>query len=453
MVKTLFVNRKREKEFIRKKLKSGKAEMIVIYGRRRVGKTFLLENVLKDAIFFTADLSSPYQLMNRFFDQIKPYLGIPENARIDQWDAFFQALENVIKRGKKVIVFDEFQYIPQKSDDFLSIMQRWWDCCLSKTNVKLFLCGSYIGMMEKIALDVSSPLYGRRTAQYKVHPFDFFDAQLLLKNMDCADRVRAYSAIGGIPLYLVELSQYSRFEEAILEKMLTPGEFLVEEGRFLILEEFKKDPSNYLAIIRAVASGKTTPSEISNETGIEHRKLATYLSKLLGLGIIKRLLPISLKRPSRKPLYYIEDNYLGFYFRYINPNIDLIYRGRGNDVLNMIKKTLSMHVSFTFEKIAQQYIEKLFLPEKIGKWWDKDAEIDVVAIKEDELIVAECKWRNKKTGAKTLHDLQRKTAQLLKSLDGFKPRKITYMLFSKSGFESELEDYRALLVDLNKLCT
>jgi len=450
----VFVNREREREFIERKLRSPRAELVVIYGRRRVGKTFLLENTLKDAIFFTADLSNPFLLMNRFFDQLKELNGIPERARIDDWDSFFQVLHQTVRLGKaRVFVFDEFQYIPQRSEEFLSVMQRWWDCCLSKTDVKIFLCGSSVGMMERIVMEVSSPLYGRRTGQYRVLPFDFFESQLLLNRMECHDRILSYATLGGIPLYLLEFQPYSFYNRALLEKLLTPGEFLVEEGKFLFLEEFKKDPSNYVSIMKSISSGRRTPNEISNDTGIEYRKLATYLSRLVELGIVGREYPFSLRTPPKKPLYYVKDEYLRFYFKYIYPNVERIYRGKGEDISREIFRDLHIHVSFVFEDIARQYITRLLNPDKIGRWWTSNAEIDIVAVKGDELIVGECKWRNKPMDFRILRDLEGKTSKLLESLN-FSPRIVRYFLFSKSGFDDSVSpSENVMLIDLRDLCT
>jgi hypothetical protein len=304
-------------------------------------------------------------------------------------------------------------------------------------------------MIEKIALQHNSPLYGRRTGQFKIMPMDFFDSSKFLKNYTIEDKVRIYSITDGIPLYLKELSDFDNLEEAIKSRIFSPGEFLVEEGRFLTMEEFKKDPSNYFSIIKAIAGGKTTPVEISNFSGIESRKISTYLSKLLSLELIKKEFPFSLGKPKKKPLYYINDEYIRFYFKYIFPNVDIIYRGHGEELAKNIIEKLNMHTSFTFEKISKQYIERTISPQKIGRWWHKDAEIDIVALKENKLIVGECKWTNKKVDNRILHKLQLNTQKMLDEL-GFEPDEITYYLFSKSGFINIEESNNTVLVDMKR---
>ncbi|WGS64903.1 ATP-binding protein [Marinitoga aeolica] len=446
------INRKKEKEFLLKKAKTNKSELIVIYGRRRVGKTFLLENTFKNVLFFTADLSNTLHLIDRFSKMIISEMGtLPTNIKVTSWDDFFGLLKALLMQKKyDAIIFDEFQYIPQQDPAFISIFQRWWDLEFSKKNINIILCGSYSGMMEKIALEHNSPLYGRRTGQYKIMPMDFFDSAKFLLNYSIEDKIFIYSITGGIPLYLNEFVEYNNSNNALKNKIFTPGEFLVEEGKFLTMEEFKKDPSNYFSIMKAIADGKTTPNEISNFSGVENRKISTYLSKLLEIELIKKELPFSIKKAKKKPLYYIDDEYIRFYFKYIYPNIDLIYREHGEKILNKINSEKSMYISFTFEKIAKQYVERIESPQIIGKWWDKDIEIDLVAIHEEKLIVGECKYTNKKVDDRVLQKLQLKTYKMLDEIK-FEPKEIIYYLFSKSGFENISESKNIKLIDLNTL--
>jgi len=448
----MFIDREKECEFLRRKVSSNRAELLIVYGRRRVGKTFLLQNCLEKALFFTADLSSSFHLMNRFLNEIKTILKLPATLRISSWDEFFSLLKNVfeIRKDLKTVVFDEFQYIPMRDEVFMSVLQRWWDEVFSKMGIKMILCGSYIGMIEKIALTQNSPLYGRRTGQYQILPLDFFDSAKFLNFENEEDYVKAYSVTDGIPLYLLEFSEYRDFQTALVEKVLTPGEYLVEEGRFLTLEEFH-DPSSYYSILQVIAQGRTVPSEISDLSGIDFKSINVYLSRLLDLRLVEKELPFSLtKKPKRKPRYYLSDEYLRFYFRYIYPNKELIYRGLKEETLRRIDSTFSQHVSFTFEKIARQYMIKNVGVEKVGRWWDKDVEIDLVGIKGNTLYVGECKWSNKKVDIRVLNRLRSKVAYLLKNLcvEDFS---VVYYLFSKSGFEGLKETEEVKLVDLKGL--
>ena len=448
----VLIDREKECEFLKRKMSSDRAELLIVYGRRRVGKTFLLQNCFEKALFFTADLSSSFNLMNRFLNEIKDILKLPSTLRISSWDEFFSFLKNAIELQKdsKVIVFDEFQYIPMRDGSFMSVLQRWWDEVFSKMNVKMILCGSYIGMIEKITLSQNSPLYGRRTGQYQILPLDFFDSIKFLNFDRKEDYVNAYSVTDGIPLYLLEFSEYRDFQTALVEKVLTPGEYLVEEGRFLTLEEFH-DPSTYYSILQAIAQGRTAPSEIADLSGVDFKSINVYLSKLVELRFVEKELPFSLnKKPKRRPRYYLSDEYLRFYFRYLHPNKELIYRGLKEKALERINSTLNQHVSFTFEKIARQYMLRNLEVEKVGRWWEKDIEIDLVGIKENTLYVGECKWSNKKVDIRVLNRLRRKTAYLLKDL-GLEDFSVVYYLFSKSGFEGLKETDEVKLVSLEDL--
>ncbi|MEA3508204.1 MAG: ATP-binding protein, partial [Synergistota bacterium] len=430
---------------------SGKAELVVLYGRRRVGKTFLLENSFPDALFLTADLSESKALINRFSKPLKQLLGLPETIAVTHWDTFFDLLGQALRRNNGlVVVWDEFQYIPQRDPAFLSVFQRWWDQTFCKMPVTMVLCGSFIGMMEKLALAQNSPLYGRRTAQYHLQPLDFFSAQQFAPLMTPADRVSLYSITGGIPLYLKQFSEYSSLEQGLLDKTLAPGEFLVEEGRFIVLEEFKKDPTTYFSILRIVASGRTRSSEIAQLTGVPHHNLPPYLRNLINLRLLSREYPFSLKQPKNRPLYFIGDEYLRFYFRYLSSAQELIYRERGQDVLKQVLVSLPEHVSFVFEKICRSWLAKTVSPESMGRWWDKNEELDIAAVSGDTLFAAECKWTNQPVGRKTHGNLLRKTALLDQAL-GKEWGATQYYLFSKSGFRDIAESPGLHLVDLERM--
>jgi AAA+ ATPase superfamily predicted ATPase len=431
------INRVSEKKYLEKKRGSDKAELIIIYGRRRVGKTFLLSNVLQNSLFLTADLSTPVNLMNTFLNEIKSSIGLPKNIRISEWDDFFSFLLHYVKRQntKPVIVIDEFQYISLNDKSFLSILQKWWDREFKNLNLMVVLCGSYAGMIEKIALSQNSPLYGRRTGQYKIEPMDFYDSSLFLKDTLLTEKIKIFSATGGIPIYLKEFSDYASFEEGAIEKCLSPGEFLVEEGAFITMEEFSRDASLYFDILRVVASGRTTPNEIATLTGINYNGLGTYLRKLIDLNLLKKERPFSIRTPRKKSLYSIGDHYLRFYFKYISPNKELIYRESAALLMEKINETFSEFCSYTFEEVCKDHLWRSLKPDTMGRWWDKDKEIDIVAVKDRVLHICECKWTSKKVDFRVLNKLKLKTDALLKDLKT-EFKEIHYHLFSKSGFEN-----------------
>lgn len=441
------INRTIEKKYLEKKANSNKAELLIIYGRRRVGKTFLLSTVFPDALFLTADLSSPVNLMNTFLDEFKSDLRLPQTVRINEWDEFFSFLLNYIKSQSKkpVIILDEFQYIALNDKAFLSILQKWWDKAFKELNIMMVLCGSYAGMIEKIALSQNSPLYGRRTGQYKIEPMDFYDASLFLNDIPEQEKVKIFSVTGGIPIYLKEFSDYTNFEEGVIEKCFSPGEFLVDEGTFITMEEFSRESSLYFDILRVVASGRTTPNEISTLTGIKYNGLGSYLRKLVDLNLLKKEHPFSIKTPRKKSLYSISDHYLRFYFKYISPNKELIYRESADRILEKFKQSFPRFCSYSFEDVCKDYLRKNLRPDSMGRWWHKDQEIDIVAVKNNILHICECKWTTKKVDYRTLDALKSKTNILLADLKT-QFDDIHYHLFSKNGFNAIQQEENVELV-------
>lgn len=450
----MLIGRERESGYFKRKAASKKAELLVLYGRRRVGKTFLLSSLFPEAIFFNADLSGVPQQAARFSEEVKRRLGLPATLAVAKWDELFALVENLVRSAaaggeRLVFVWDEFQYLPDRDPSFLSVFQRWWDSTYSSLSVTMILCGSFIGMMERIALSSGSPLYGRRTGQYFLKPLSFAESSRFLPLMSVIDRISTYSVTGGIPLYLNQFAQASSFREGLLEGVLSPGEFLAEEGRFLVLEEFKRDPSTYFAILQAVAAGRTRPSEIASVAGVPYNNLGSYLASLLDMSLVEREYPFSLKRPKRTPLYFIDDEYLRFYFRYLHGRLDMIYRERGEDILEMIAPSLPMHVSLTFEKICRQALQEWRSPQALGRWWDKEDEVDIVAVAGKSLLICECKWTGSPMSRRELAELHRKAGKVMR---GFRDDLETeYYLFSKSSFKGLEESDGLHLVGPEKL--
>lgn len=447
----MLIGRERESRYFKKKAASERAELLVLYGRRRVGKTFLLSKLFPEALFFSADLSDVHLQTARFSEEVKLRLGLPPTLSVATWDELFALAENLVRSrtppdGERfVFVWDEFQYLPERDPAFLSIFQRWWDSTFSTLPVTMILCGSFIGMMERIALSSGSPLYGRRTGQYFLQPLSFAESSRFLPLMSVTDRIQTYSVTGGIPLYLNQFATAPTFWQGLLEGVFSPGEFLAEEGRFLVLEEFKRDPSTYFAILHAVAKGRTRPAEIATVAGVPYNSLGTYLASLLEMNLIVKEYPFALKKPKRTPLYFIDDDYLRFYFRYLHGRLDMIYRERGEEMLEMIAPSLPMHVSLTFEKICRQALEAWRSPQALGRWWDSEDELDIVAVAENTLITCECKWAGSPMGRRELAELHRRTGKVMRALGS--DFETEHYLFSKSSFKGLEEGKELHLID------
>ncbi len=453
----MFINRNIELRALNERYKSKKAEFVVIYGRRRTGKTELIKKFFKNKkhFYFLGDLQREEQLLS-MFSEVVANVTKKEYMRFGNWDDLFKFLKDFSKE-RVIVVFDEVGYINRANKAFYSILQRFWDEYLQYTKIFLILCGSSISMMERGVLGYKSPLYGRRTGQMELNPLSYKDSRLFFPKSDEKNRVEFYSVTGGIPAYLKEFDEnYSVFEN-IQKKILNLDSHLYKEPRFILLEELR-DPTTYFSILIAISQSARKFNEISQKSYVEPNKLSKYLSVLLNLRLIERILPITERKELRRnAIYRIKDNLFNFWFRYIYPHESLIEGGSVEIVINNIKKDFNSFVSFTFEDICKGLLMELnkqgklpFRFTKIGSWWHKDQEIDIVALNEEtkEILFCECKWQEKRTGINTLEGLQEKS-KLVEWNDN--KRKEHFALFSKSGFNDNLHRKDVLLFDLKDI--
>lgn len=460
----MFLNRHKELDLLEKHFASGKAEMFVIYGRRRVGKTELIAQFCQEkrAIFFVSDLGSEISLRAAFSTAINTVLFGPGqmDAVYSSWEALFQTLGQAAQEERLVVVMDEFPYMATAHPPLTSILQKTWDQSLKNSKIMLILCGSYIGMMEETVLGYQAPLFGRRTAQYLLEPLPFKDARLFFPSFTNEDQVRAYAIYGGMPAYLQTIDLNKPLDENIRDHILSRGSYLYDEVRFILQQELR-EPRNYFAILQAIAAGKTRLNEIKQASGLEGA--TAYLNTLQQLHLVERVVPVTEKQPqkSRRGIYRLKDHYLRFWFRYIHPNRSQLERGGAQTVLqNQVLPEIDHYASLTFEEVCQQYfwLEGLsgklpFLPINIGRWWNASEEIDLVVIGEKDVILVECKWSNQPVGTNILADLERKAGIIQRELG---PRKAQYALCSRSRFTPQLIESltnrsEVLLLDLDQI--
>ncbi len=324
----------------------------------------------------------------------------------------------------------------------------------------LILCGSYVGMMEQHVLAYRAPLYGRRTAQWHLQPLSFWDAVRFLPRFDPTDLVRAYAVLGGVPAYLLQFDDGMLLLRNIEGRILTPGTFLYDEPRFLLLQELR-DPHRYFSLLEAIAAGRTRLNEIAQAAGIAPSSTAFYLTTLRELGLVERIVPATEKHPhkSKRGLYRLLDHYFRFWFRFVYPNRPLLERGELTQVRRQVEEQLDPFVSPAFEVICREHIwrlhrggELVFTPRAVGSWWDRQEEIDLVAVGDKDILLGECKWAVRPVGTNILDDLKRKAHPLIRQGNW---ARVHYALFSRSGFTSALEararDEGVLLVALENL--
>ena len=415
-----FIDRKAEIAALDDRVESPRAEFVVIYGRRRIGKTTLLLEFLRrhDGIYLLARETSEMENLRRFSQRIAQFFKDEFLKRnpFQNWDAFFEYLYQKSSSRRFIVAIDEFPYLVQANRALPSILQEYWDTKLSKSKIFLIICGSSVSMMEKL-LGYKSPLYGRRTAQIKLRPMDFFSAREFLPRYDIEDFVKAYGILGGTPAYLLEFNDRKDIRRNLMDYFRLDS-FLYGDARFILMEELDK-PGNYFAILEAIAKGRTTLGEIINETGLERATVGKYLSVLIDLDFVKREVPVTASWKSRKGRYYIKDPYFAFWFRYVHPNVDLIETGEGATVVEFVMEDLNQYLGTIFEGIVKEYLHRLnkegelpFKFTKIGRWWHKNEEIDLVTLNERErkALFVEVKWKELSEGEakKILKDLERK---------------------------------------------
>jgi len=450
-----FIDRERELEFLEEKF-GNKRQLIVLYGRRRVGKTELIKQFCKnkDHIYFLADRRGSLLNAERFANIAAEHFGdIP--PRVRNFDDAFTYIAKRLDERKIVITIDEFSYLVEKDDSIPSVFQLIWDEILKDKNTMLILCGSLVSMMESI-LSYRSPLYGRRTGQWKLSPLRFNNAKQIFPGYSTEQKVEAYSILGGIPFYLNTFDDEKDIYTNIEEKILTKGEILYEEVEFLLREELR-DYSSYLSILEAIARGNSRISEIANFSKIQAKDLPKYLNVLMRLDIVEKVHPITEKKTTKRTIYKIRDNFFDFYFRFVYPFKSELELGNTKKVMGIIKKDFNMFVGKKFEDISREFLYEMNLKGlmpfrllNIGTWWEKDKEIDAVAFNKEEkkILFCEAKWQDlsRSEAEKVLEKLKEK-AEAVEWLN--KIRKEYFCLIGKRlKDKKDLREKNYLVFDL-----
>jgi len=450
----MFVDRITELKQLEQSYHANRAELFVLYGRRRVGKTELLREFCKDKphIFFIATLSSDSEQLANLSQQIYGFnqRDIPEGFTFPSWEAAFRALASLCQADtpRPIVILDEFTYLISGNKAIPSILQKVWDELLCDTGLMLVLCGSYIGMMESEVLGYQAPLYGRRTASLLLRPLDLSASASFFPHYSPDDQFLTWAILGGMPYYLNTFNNQLSLVENIQQHILNAQTgALFNEPRLLLMEELR-EPRNYFSILRAIAQGKTRLNEITQSSGVgEVTTVSRYLDILQQMRLIVRNVPATESQPekSKKGLYQIDDHFLRFWFRYIHPNQTSLDLGLSEAILiQRVEPDLDHFAAAAFEEAARSFAAKLalngmipFLPERIGGWWDRETEMDVLAIslQEKAAFAAECKWSINPVGTNILSELQNKSKFLI---ERFNLQKVIYALFSRAGYTSDL---------------
>lgn len=450
----MFIGRERETKTLEKLYRSDVFEFVVIYGRRRVGKTTLISEFIKDkkAVFYPGIDSNEKQNLEILSASILSVFTGTEVGSV--FRDFHEALELIYRMSKEerlILVIDEYPYLANCYGGISSLLASFIDHKFLESKLMLILCGSSLPFMENQVLGYQSPLYGRRTAQMKIRPFTFAECSRYYRHFDRQELALAYGVTGGIPLYMSKLDDRKSMEDNIRDNFFDTSAYLFEEPGNLIKQECR-EPMQYNAVIKAIATGSSKISEISGASGLNDTgATSNYISKLMSLGIIEKEFPYKTEH-SRKTIYKLSDSMFQFWYRFVPANLSLIGQGAGDRVYQRVEKQIPAYMGFVFEEICKQYLWQENLKGNLpvdftdmGRWWGNDpvekrqTEIDILADNEEgEAIFGECKWRNELTSEAELKELQHQSTL-------FRYKKNVLILFSKSGFTDgcrELADKR-----------
>lgn len=448
-----FIDRAKELGFLEKQYAENRSSLVVVYGRRRVGKTALITEFLKghsDSLYFLATEESEMQNLNYFKVQVAEFTGneLLKSAAVD-WLTVFKTLIGCKTATKKIIVLDEFQYIGQSNSAFPSVMQKIWDTLLKDANVMLILCGSLVSLMRSQTLDYSSPLYGRRTGQIKLKQIPFSHYHEFFEGRTDNDLLPFYAVTGGVPKYIETFCGYTDIYEAIEQNVLNSQSFLYEEPYFLLQKEVSEIGS-YFTLIKAIAMGNRKLSDIAANLGLKQTGLTKYLKVLTDLDLIEREVPVTENAPekSKSGLYRITDNFIAFWFKFVYPYRAYLEKGETAFVLSQIEKGFTQnYAAFVYEDVCREKMWEFsaadtwdFHFDKVGRYWGaKAGEIDIVAIDTigGNLVLGECKYTTAPKGLSVLHALQEKADAMLKLTQ---TKNVQYILFGTAGFTQGLTD-------------
>jgi len=457
-----FLDRRRELQQIEKLWDSPHAEFLVLYGRRRVGKTALLVEWIghskQRALYWVATHTSSANQLRSFSQAVynfaNPDTTAPEKFSYINWQQAFQQVASLAEKERLALFIDEFTYLLEVTPDIAGQLQNLWDHLLSKSNLFLCLSGSHLGMMKREFLSYQAPLYGRASSQLYLQPFSFGATARFFPNYSAVDRVAIYAIFGGVPAYWERINPRKSISQNIKDNLLTPNNLLQAEPK-LLLQDFVSDPHNYISILSAIAKGAHVVKEIVSSTGLASGHVSKYMSVLKDSGFVERRIPLTVKKNSRAGRYHITDPYLRFYFRFLENRQEQLALGIQDQALAEISKHLIDFIgTYTWEEICREWTiragakgELPYLPDQVGSTWNAKAQVDVVGFNsmEKTLILGECKWTRSQTKPKVLKELiEKKTNNIIPEEGNWQ---IFFTGFSRSGWTSSALVYENQIME------
>ncbi|MCK5545597.1 MAG: ATP-binding protein [Desulfobulbaceae bacterium] len=431
--------------------------LVILYGRRRLGKTSLLREFVRDLphTYFMADRAGEHALMTSLAISMAVSLDEPLLQAVDypSWYELFSAFDRLRPKDRKfILIFDEYQYFCQVQPAFSSFIQKWWDEHWQHDNIMLILCGSITSMMYRETMTESAPLYGRASLQLLLSPMEYPHVQDFLPGRQESELIEMYSLSGGVPRYLELLQSYDNFADALKGLVLSRSGILFQEARYLLHEEIST-PNTCWSILNALGSGVGRISELGSRLKLPANQLTRYIDLLRDLFLVRREVPVLEKNPhtSKKGYYIVADPFLRLWFGSVYPYESFLEFGQTDLIMKRLMSMVNTHITYCFEEMCRTYVRRNYIADcvRVGRQWGKDYEIDVAGVDIENMLclAGECKWSKKPVGLSVLIDLKSKVKG--KKLPVASEWRI--VLFSRSGFTHELtkeavKDGRIILV-------
>lgn len=434
MASEKFIGRKRELNLLTRLNEREGAQFLILYGRRRIGKTHLIQHWAdthgdSQRVFYWMATQTSATRQLRSFSQSwlrfsNPQSHIPPEFSYQSWETALMQVAQLAQQERFILILDEFTYVMQADTEVPSIIQKVWDHHLQQSQLFLILTGSLAGIIQRTALDYHAPLYGRATARLKLQPIPFGTLSQFLPNMSTEQRVAIYALAGGIPAYIKQFNGNLTIRDNLYECLVSPTNIMLNDAVFLLREQLS-DPRNYMAIIETIAAGYHRLTEIAKMAGMPTNHVTKYLTVLRELGYVQRVVPATIRYPerSKQGRYVISDPYLRFYYRFLQPHLGEIEYGRVRQVVDYLETHLIDYIgAYTFEELCREWIhikvdldEFPFLPERVGSFWSRQAQVDVVAVnwRTKDIMLGECKWGRQTQGRKVVDTLINRTAKVV----------------------------------------
>lgn len=448
---TSFVGRATELRLLDRLWARANATLLILYGRRRVGKTRLLTYWLQQeprrALYWVAEPSSALDQLRSFsqalYNFANPSMLAPAEFTYASWPQALQQVATLAQHERFALLIDEFTYLLEIDPSIAGQFQNLWDHTLKQANLLLVICGSHLGMMLRHTLSYQAPLYGRAAAQLRLQPLPFGVTAQYFPMYDADERVALYAVWGGIPAYWERLNPMLSLSDNLRNELLTASNLMQTEPR-LLLQDFLSDPHNYVGILRAIANGARTQKEIATFTGLAQSHISQYIHTLLEAGFVERRVPVTQGERSRLGRYHIADPYLRFYYRFLANRQSQLALGLQDQALAEIRRHLRDFIgTHTWEELAREWTLRAsvnqtlpFLLDQVGSVWTRAAQVDVVGVNTMEklIVLGECKWGVEPIGRSTLIGLIDKSDVIIPNTGSWR---VFYLGFARAGWTAQ----------------